>query len=535
MVCFLFAIKQQPRQNMHKALLNFANKACLLPRAFMPSITFKSPYNKLVQMMLLPHLVFSQIYHCYKSAWDTIICPSQDQLKTFWKLQKKHPAYPGHPVLGGNPQFATKMVPLALHGDGTPVLRIGKVWSRQLTTWSWNSLLGMGSTKPMQMQVWSCFDETMASTTLAEFWQILAWSFKWLQLGVFPDADHLGNKYAANTQDGQKAGQYLAGGYCGVLWSLVGDLEYLTQILKLPHYSSKSGPCSLCKCTGDSSAMSWKDCRLTAPWVQAQWKPHEWHMWEGKSSCPLFQQLPGLSAVAVCYDFMHCKYLGTDMVFLASCLWLLCYKILPDASPLANLQACWTKISAVYKEEKISDRYRGMSKLSIFERKKGGPKLKGRASQVASLAVPMFHLWVENMDAANPLHKKIKTWLKMNMLTEKNLKENAEVLALGPEASSKFKTMSFAMAQLHRDLAQSFLDEQVTLFSDIPKIHTWLHSVLASDVLSPRLSWCFRQEDYMSVQRTLARSCCRGLKGPQVTAKVISKVRIAMHLHLSSL
>ena len=405
MVCFLFAIKQQPRQNMHKALLNFANKACLLPRAFMPSITFKSPYNKLVQMMLLPHLVFSQIYHCYKSAWDTIICPSQDQLKTFWKLQKKHPAYPGHPVLGGNPQFATKLVPLALHGDGTPVLGIGKVWSRQLTTWSWNSLLGMGSTKSMQMQVWPCFDETMASTTLAEFWQILAWSFKWLQLGVFPDADHLGNKYAANTQDGQKAGQYLAGGYCGVLWSLVGDLEYLTQILKLPHYSSKSGPCSLCKCTGDSSAMSWKDCRLTAPWVQAQWKPHEWHMWEGKSSCPLFQQLPGLSAVAVCYDFMHCKYLGTDMVFLASCLWLLCYKILPDASPLANLQACWTKISAVYKEEKISDRYRGMSKLSIFERKKGGPKLKGRASQVASLAVPMFHLWVENMDAANPLHK----------------------------------------------------------------------------------------------------------------------------------
>jgi len=271
---FSLATNQQPRQNMHKALLNFANKACLLPRAFMPSITFKPPYNKLVQMMLLPHLVFSQIYHCYKNAWDTIICPSQDQLKTFWNLQKKHPAYPGHAVLGGNPQFPTKMVPLALHGDGTPVLGIGKVWSRQLTTWSWNSLLGVGSTKSMQMQVWSCFDETMASTTLAEFWQILAWSFKWLQLGVFPDSDHLGNKYAANTQEGQRAGQNLAGGYCGILWSLVGDLEYLTQVLKLPHYSSKSGPCSLCKCTGDSSAMSWKDCRLTAPWIQSQWKPH---------------------------------------------------------------------------------------------------------------------------------------------------------------------------------------------------------------------------------------------------------------------
>lgn len=175
-----------------------------------------------------------------------------------------------------------------------------------------------------------------------------------------------------------------------------------------------------------------------------------------------------------------------------------------------------------------------MSKLSIFERKKGGPKLKGRSAQVASLAIPMFHLWVEHMDLDNVLHKKIKTWLKLNMLTEQLFKENAEGLAFGSEDFSRFKTMSFAIAQLHRDLAQSHVDEEVTLFSDIPKIHTWLHSVLASDVLNPRLTWCFRQEDYMSVQRTLAKSCCKGLKGPQVTAKIISKVRIAMHIHLSS-
>eukprot|EP00438_Fugacium_kawagutii_P017751 Skav224496 [mRNA] locus=scaffold1478:314:733:+ [translate_table: standard] len=139
------------------------------------------------------------------------------------------------------------------------------------------------------------------------------------------------------------------------------------------------------------------------------------------------------------------------------------------------------------------------------------------------------------MEEGNILHKKVKTWLKLNMVTERILKDSAGQFALEAEDHAKFKTMSFAMAQLHRDLSQSFLDEEVTLFSDIPKIHTWLHSVLTSDALSPRLTWCFRQEDYMSVQRTLARSCCRGLKGPQVTAKIISKVRIAMHLHLNSL
>ena len=48
---------------------------------------------------------------------------------------------------------------------------------------------------------------------------------------------------------------------------------------------------------------------------------------------------------------MHSKYLGTDMVFLASCLWLLCYRILPD-SPLQNLKACWDKVLEVRKKKK---------------------------------------------------------------------------------------------------------------------------------------------------------------------------------------
>lgn len=45
----------------------------------------------------------------------------------------------------------------------------------------------------------------------------------------------------------KKGGTWLADGWTAILWSLVGDLEYLTQCLKLPHYSSKTGPCALCQ------------------------------------------------------------------------------------------------------------------------------------------------------------------------------------------------------------------------------------------------------------------------------------------------
>ena len=107
------------------------------------------------------------------------------------------------------------------------------------------------------------------------------------------------------------------------------------------------------------------------------------------------------------------------MVFLASCLWLLCHKILPHFLPLENLKLCWEKTNATYKEKKVTDRYRGVTELSLFQRKRGGPKLKGRASQVASLAEPILELWQFYVDPEVLAHRQIKAWLKMNVFTEK--------------------------------------------------------------------------------------------------------------------
>ena len=161
--------------------------------------------------------------------------------------------------------------------------------------------------------------------------------------------------------------------------------------------------------------------------------------------------------------------------------------------------------------------------------------MKGRAAQIAALAEPMLELWQAFMDTADPGHRQIKAWLKMNVLPERILKGNADNLAISPVDYPNFKKWSFAMAQLHRSLAQHYAGEEVTLFSEIPKLHSWLHTVLNSNFCNPRLTGCFRQGDYMSVQRTLAKSSCRGLRGPQVTAKICTKVRVAMHLQFTNL
>ena len=74
----------------------------------------------------------------------------------------------------------------------------------------------------------------------------MASRFLWCVLACFK------LRYSKDSVQGKKSLKPLAGGYSATLWALVGDLEYLNSCLKLPHYSSKSNPCALCRCTGDS-------------------------------------------------------------------------------------------------------------------------------------------------------------------------------------------------------------------------------------------------------------------------------------------
>lgn len=262
------------KNNMHRQLLQWGNGKCPhMVQAFHATFTFKPPYNNQMQSLLLPHELFHHIYWNYKQAWNKIILPSVDSLKEFWKLQKNHPAYS---TVQGLAAFQTKLIPFALHGDGTPVIGIGKIWSRQLTIFSFNSMLGLGSTKDQQIHIWSFFDETKGDTTLDQFWALLGWSLTWLRKGVWPDQDHLGHKYLPTSEAGKRALTPLAEGYAAVVWSLVGDLEYLNSVLQLPHYANKTNPCALCRCSGGTDSTSWKHCGLKAEWLNLQWSPSEY-------------------------------------------------------------------------------------------------------------------------------------------------------------------------------------------------------------------------------------------------------------------
>ena len=82
-------------------------------------------------------------------------------------------------------------------------------------------------------------------------------------------------RYSPSSESGKKAGQPLAKGFKGLLWAVTGDLEYMCARLNLPHFNAKQSPCALCKCTGDGSIESWRDCRPNAKWTKLSWSSLE--------------------------------------------------------------------------------------------------------------------------------------------------------------------------------------------------------------------------------------------------------------------
>ena len=174
-------------------------------------------------------------------------------------------------------------------------------------------------------------------------------------------------RYPKNSGAGRKAGQLLAGGSFGVLWSIKGDLEFLANVIDIPRWSLKSGPCCLCRCNGDGE-LTWADFIPNAPWIATCWTPSSWQGWANKSKNLLFT-LPGVTILSVCLDYMHVKYLGLDQYIFGSTLSMLVHFVM-TGSPLDNLQRCWTFIQGCYKNHHTEVKYRYLNRLSMFVRKK---------------------------------------------------------------------------------------------------------------------------------------------------------------------
>ena len=156
-----------------------------------------------------------------------------------------------------------------------------------------------------------------------------------------------------------------------------------------------------------------------------------------------------------------------------------------------------------------------LDKLTMFQPKKGYPKLRGRASDIAGLAHCMFDLWSHYMDQGDQHHLCIRLFLKLNL----ELKDILETFsptyghtALPEPQYTKAFQGGLSMAQLHKQLNEHFEATDVIFFNVTSKTHFAWHSLQFSNCIHPFLIWCYEGESTMRRAQILWKSCLHGSK-----------------------
>ena len=168
-----------------------------LPEPFLFKLPFKAPVLEQLQSCLLPHEMFSALYHSYKATWRKCICPSAEACEQFWASVDSHPAVTNG--IRSRANYKSYCIPLAIHGDGVPLTGVGKSWQQTITDFSFYSLLGQGKTADMLIFIYAFFDKlrTFAkdnSGTAHRFFEILRWSFQCIWRGTWPSHDWQGRR-----------------------------------------------------------------------------------------------------------------------------------------------------------------------------------------------------------------------------------------------------------------------------------------------------------------------------------------------------
>ena len=166
--------------------------------------------------------------------------------------------------------------------------------------------------------------------------------------------------------------------------------------------------------------------------------------------------------------------------------------------------------------------------MTMIQPKKGFPRLRGRAADIASLDAAMLDLFTSQMDETNEQHCLIRLFLDLNHQLCELLEEFGPrygFMALPEDHAQNAFMLGLQMAQTHAMLEAHFKDAGRKLFNMTSKTHFVLHALKLSGCVHPKLVWCFKGESTMHRLQTLWKSCLPGVKHFQVGKKAALKER----------
>ena len=199
--------------------------------------------------------------------------------------------------------------------------------------------------------------------------QMLVWSFKALASGKHPTTSFDGSAIPKDPPFYLEKGKWLApGGLRCVIWSIQGDHEFFSNVLKLPHWNT-ARPCWERDACANPLPKG-KCFRTIRPADQAFTMVYtaEAH-WSPPSAHHLFS-IPGVTSCLVRGDGSRVMFTnGIYAHLLGSILHYLCWKEGPGVrqriQPCERLGVVFTNVQQYYREHQVATRLTNL-KLSVF-------------------------------------------------------------------------------------------------------------------------------------------------------------------------
>ena len=349
-------------------------------------------------------------------------------------------------------------------------------------------------------------------------------------LGIWPLKDVDNNDYPAGTIEADRAGQWLAQGLRAVIWTLKQDIDHLTKSYGLAHYSSNN-PCPFCPCDRHETrlAMRFNNFRSDARWKRCLHDAKNWR--DRYTSVHWLFELPGLSILNVEADELHCVHLGTTSYILGSCLFLLCFKILPGTRK-ENLRRVWTAITEEYLASKIETQYSNLTLGSFCDvdaPERSYPRLKGKGCEIKDLVLPLRTAWQRFMRVDHREDALVLELLDAQISFQTIMTTHAHLDLLPRRAAQELVGATDIVLNRYSLLANAADRAGALQWPTTPKFHYLWHLAQAACYLNPRRSNCAVDETFVGIMKSIVQSCANGTKAEAVPEAVAEKYGIAMH------
>ena len=527
--------------NCHKEVMRaFCPNHVLLPEGSQVKVNCIDPKTSLekdeLASIYLPHLMFSHLGNNYPNFFKEEFGLGKGQLETFWTgVQKvEDDRLENHPM-SLEKDWKERCIPLFLHGDGV------EFHSRDsLLVYSWGSMMGQSGGSLKRHWLLGCYPKSCTcKSTWAPMWKWLKWSFEALGKGFHPVTDPDGQPLEKGSPFFAQAGKPLLGGYFAHLWSVMGDHEFYSNILKLPHWASHY-PCWEC------NAENWAGCDASLHYKEISLEKqkfvvgtHAEHLADPWSSHPIFT-LPHVSSKNVRSDAMHILFSkGLYSHVIGSMLHYSVYHEgpgkVPKKKPWERLGILFSEIQEQYRHQNLEHRLTNL-KLSMFTdaAKPWASKAfldskAGEAKHLLPALVPCLEKLFEGttelceqkmLTAASSLEKLVQLWCDAG--TFLTPREFAKAMTLGTEFLDAYKWLNAWSLEKGRNS-----------FAIVAKHHTFIHMLWNSKFMNPTKHWCFLGEDYVGHISKLAHSVSFGVSSTRLTLKICPKYRVLVHFLLT--